>query len=65
MPDDPNTIYGTKKADALAKKAMDNIKKKITSGEWGQKEIDEFLAKTKAEYKKIFGKDFVPDKKEK
>jgi hypothetical protein len=55
MPDDPKTKYGTKEADAIAKLAGENIKKKIESGEWGQKEIKENMLKLRDEYIKIFG----------
>tara|TARA_R100000734_G_C3319258_1_gene114791 strand:- start:2685 stop:2912 length:228 start_codon:yes stop_codon:yes gene_type:complete len=55
MPDDPKTKYGTKEADSIAEQAVANIKKKIESGEWGQKEINENMLKLRDEYIRIIG----------
>lgn len=44
-----------KSQNNLIKEAMDNIKQKIESGEWGQKEINEYMLKLRDEYIKIIG----------
>lgn len=44
-----------KSQNDLVKEAMDNIKQKIASGEWGQKEINENMLKLRDAYIKIVG----------
>ena len=44
-----------KSQNNLIKEAMDNIKQKIESGEWGQKEINEYMLKLRDEYIQIIG----------